>query len=167
MRWYCASCGEEHDDLPFDWHWEQPVYWDGPRGANDELGSDLCVWTDDDGLECYFIRGLVQLPVIGAEQTFNYGAWSSLSRDSFDRVLDVWDDPLRVAEPAYFGWLSNEIPEFPGSLSLPLDVVTREVELRPVFELHDGDHPLVRAQREGVPWDWVVEVAVRNLHPTM
>jgi hypothetical protein len=164
MRWTCSACGEEHDELPFDWRWAQPFYWDGPRGPLDRLTDDLCVWTDDDGRECYFIRGLVELPVIGAEQTFNYGVWSSLSRESFGRVLELWDEPARAEEPAYFGWLSNEIDDFEGSLNLPLDVVTRDVELRPTFVLHEGDHPLVRAQREGVPWDFVVDVAVRHLH---
>jgi hypothetical protein len=164
MRWTCSACGEEHDDLPFDWAFESPVYWDGPKGPNDELTDDLCVWTDADDRECYFVRGLVELPVHGAEQTFNYGVWSSLSRASYERTLELWDDPVRVDEPPYFGWLSNDIAEFPGALSLPLDVVTRSVELRPVFLLHEGDHPLVRAQREGIPWDFVVDLAVRNLH---
>jgi hypothetical protein len=155
----------EHDDLPLDWAFEAPVYWEGPRGANDFLDADLCVWTDDAGRESFFIRGVLELPVVGSDQVFAYGVWSSLSEDSFRRVVELWEDPLRVEEPPYFGWLSNSIPDFPDTLNLPLSVVTRDLELRPTFELHDGGHPLVTAQRHGVTLDFVREIAEKNLHP--
>jgi hypothetical protein len=164
VRWYCAVCGAEHDDLPHDWAFQAPAYWDGPRSEEDELTPDVCVWTDDGGDRCYFIRGLLTLPVRDGEQDFVYGVWSSLSETSFKRVAELWDDPRRVDEPAYFGWLSNSIADFPETLNLPLDVVTAELDLRPQLVLHDGDHPLVGAQREGVTLDWVREVAARHLH---
>jgi hypothetical protein len=164
VRWYCATCGAEHDELPLDWAFDAPAYWDGGRGPNDELSSDLCVWTDDDGRECYFIRGLLELPVADGSATFKYGVWSSLSEGHFERVLELWDDDARTEEPAYFGWLSNSIPEFPETLNLPLDVITSAVDLRPSFVLHDGDHPLVVAQRDGVTNAWVRGLAEKNLH---
>ncbi|HZS24833.1 MAG TPA: DUF2199 domain-containing protein [Gaiellaceae bacterium] len=163
MTWHCATCGSEHTDLPLDWHYDAPAYWDGPRGEHDELTDDLCLWTDDGGSECFFIRGLLPLPVLGAEATFNYGVWSSLSEASFRHVLRTWDDPSRTGE-SHFGWLSNAIADFPATLSLPLDVVTGEPGIRPRFILHDGDHPLVAAQRRGVTLDWVRDVAARHLH---
>jgi hypothetical protein len=165
VRWYCATCGAEHDDLPLDWGYDAPAYWEGPRSKKDELTSDLCVWTDDAGDRCYFIRGLLTLPVRDGGQDFVYGVWSSLSETSYNRVVELWDDPRRVDEPAYFGWLSNSIVDFPDTLNLPLDVITSELDLRPQFVLHDRDHPLVDAQREGVTLDWVREIAARNLHP--
>ena len=167
MRWYCAECGAEHDDLPFDWSYDAPTYWDGPRDGLDMLTSDLCVWTDDGGDRAFFIRGLLPIPVVDADQVFNYGAWSSLSEASFARILELWDDPRRVEEPPYFGYLSNAIADFPDSLNLRLDVVTAELDVRPRFILHDADHPLVRAQREGVTTDLVREIAHRHLHDSM
>lgn len=164
MHWYCATCGAEHDELPFDWHYDAPTYWDGPRGEGDELTSDLCVWTDDGGERAFFIRGLLPLPVRDAEQVFNYGIWSTLSESSFERVVELWDDPKRIDEPPYFGYLSNSLADFPDALNLKLDVVTSELEVRPRLLLHDADHPLVRAQREGVTTEFVRQVAHRNLH---
>jgi hypothetical protein len=165
VRWACATCGVEHDDLPLDWAFDAPLYWEGPRGENDELSPDLCIWTDDDGRENFFIRGVLELPVIGSGDVFAYGVWSSLSEDSFRRVVEMWEDPKRTEEPPYFGWLSNAIPDFPDTVNLPLSVVTRELDQRPCFELHDGDHPLVAAQREGVTLDFVFGIAAKNLHP--
>jgi hypothetical protein len=164
VRWYCATCGAEHDDLPFDWHYDAPAYWDGPRAEGDDLTSDLCVWTDDDGARAYFIRGLLPIPVADADQVFNYGVWSTLSAASFERVLDLWDDPRRTEEPPYFGYLSNAIADFPDTLGLHVDVITAELEVRPRLVLHDADHPLVRAQRDGVTTDFVREVARSHLH---
>jgi hypothetical protein len=165
LEWTCARCGERHAGLPFDWGFPHPIYWDGGRDAEDFLEEDLCAWTDDGGRRNYFIRGVLEIPVRDAGHSFTYGVWSSLSEDSFLRVVELWDDPRRVDEPPYFGWLSNEIPDFAATLNLPLDVVTRGLELRPCFELHNGDHPLVAAQRGGVPRDFVRDIAEKRLHP--
>ena len=121
------------------------------------------MWTDDDGDLAYFVRGLIELPVVDSGETFAYGVWSSLSEQSYNRVLEVWDDPP-ADEPPYFGWLSSSIGGYPDTLSLPLDVVTRSANLRPTFRLHDGDHPLIRDQREGITLADAREVAERHLH---
>src|SRR5439155_1271616 len=80
------------------------------------------------------------------------------SRLSFERVLELWDDPARTEEPAYFGWLSNSLPNYPETLNLPASVVTAELELRPNIVLHDGEHPLVREQREGITVERLLEL---------
>ena len=165
MTWACSVCGEVHEGLPRDLAFDAPVYWDGGRGPDDRIDSDLCRWTDDDGNPAFFIRGLITLRVVDDdEDDFRFGLWSSLSEKSFERVLQLWDDPARVAEPAYFGWLSNSIPGYPETLSLPLDVYTRSLEYRPEFVLHEGEHPLVRDQREGITLARVRELAELTLH---
>lgn len=93
-----------------------------------------------------------------------YGVWSSLSEQSFKRVLELWDDPRRNDEPPYFGWLSNSIPGYPETLNLKVDVVTREPDLRPLVVLQDGDHPLIEEQRRGITMDRVYEIAGLNMH---
>ena len=165
MRWRCHRCGEEHDGLPLDWAFDKPTYWDGPRRSGDFLTDDLCVWTDDAGKANYFIRGLVEIPVLGDDVGFCYGVWSSLSEQSFGRVYELWDDPARVDEPAYFGWLSNSLPGYPETLNLGLDVVVERIDERPRFYLRDADHPLVQEQRGGITMERVREIAELNLHP--
>lgn len=164
MLWTCSRCGEEHEGLPHDLAFDAPSYWDGGRGPHDRLDSDLCIWTDDDGNPAFFIRGLITLRVLDDDDDFRFGVWSSLSETSFERVLELWDDPARVAEPAYFGWLSNSLPGYPDTLNLPLDVFTRSLEYRPELVLHEGDHPLVREQREGITLERVRELAELTLH---
>ncbi|HWH54606.1 MAG TPA: DUF2199 domain-containing protein [Gaiellaceae bacterium] len=165
MRWTCSRCGAEHEGVPLDWAFDRPAYWDGARNEGDWISDDLCVWTDDVGERNYFIRGLVEIPIPESGERLAYGVWSSLSKKSFDRVVDLWDDPARTEEPPYFGWLSNSIAGYPETLNLPLDVVTEQLEQRPSFLLHDGDHPLIREQHGGISPDRVLAVAELQLHP--
>lgn len=158
-------CGEEHDGLPHDWAFTEPAYWTGRHSDDDDLTEDLCRWTDDAGEPSYFIRGVLTIPVVDAGDDLRYGVWSSLSERSFNRVLELWDDPARGHEEPYFGWLSNSLPGYPETLNLALDVVTGDVDHRPQLVLHETDHPLVHEQRRGVTSARVREIAELNLHP--
>ena len=165
MLWRCQRCGREHEGVPLDWSFDSPAYWDGPRAEGDYLAEDVCVWTDDDGDRAFFVRGFLEIPIEDSDETLGYGVWSSLSGTSFARVLELWDDPARTREPPYFGWLSSSLPGYPTTLSLPLDVVTADLDLRPELHLHPGEHPLVLEQRNGIAWQRVIEIAELNLHP--
>jgi hypothetical protein len=164
VSWTCSRCGEEHEGLPHDLAFDAPKHWDGGRD-DDVLTEDLCRWTDDEGNPNYFIRGVITIPVLDADDAFRYGVWSSLSETSFRRVVELWDDPARVEEEPYVGSLSNSLPGYPDTLGLLLDVVTPTLELRPSFLLRDGDHPLVREQRKGITTARIRELAELSLHP--
>jgi hypothetical protein len=164
LRWTCSRCGREHEGVPLDWAIDRPTYWEGPRSDEDWLSEDLCVWTDDAGQRSYFIRGLLHVPVRELERSLAYGVWSSLSERSFRRVYDLWDDPARTEEEPYFGWLSNSLVGYPETLNLPLDVVVEELDKRPSFVLHDGDHPLIAEQQSGISEARVREIAELNMH---
>src|SRR4051794_7667124 len=99
----CSCCGAWHDELPFAYHSPAPAYW-SPDSAADgvsELGGEQCVIGD----ESFFVRGLIRLPVLDAEQDFEWGVWVSLSEESFLRMSDLWTTEGRENEPAKFGWL--------------------------------------------------------------
>jgi hypothetical protein len=164
LRWTCSRCGTEHEGVPLDWAYDSPVYWDGGRNEGDWLTEDLCTWTDDAGDRSYFIRGVLEIPIADSADRLGYGVWSSLSRDSFQRVVELWDDPARVEEEPYFGWLSNSVSGYPETLNLALDVVVQELEKRPLLYLHDGDHPLIEEQRRGISMARVQEIAELHLH---
>ena len=56
------------------------------------------------------------------------------------------------------------MPNYPETLNLPASVVTAELELRPNIVLHDGEHPLVREQREGITVERLLELVGPGLH---
>jgi hypothetical protein len=164
VSWTCSRCGSEHEGLPLDWAFDQPLHWNGGNSSDDWISEDLCVWTDDAGEPAFFIRGVLPIAVVDSGETLGYGVWSSLSAASFKRVYELWDDPARVEEDPYFGWLSNSLPGYPETLGLSLDVVTEALDKRPTLRLHHSHHPLVREQEEGITSERVLEVAALNFH---
>ena len=161
----CKTCGEEHEGPPLSYGAEAPAaYYGVPEEEREKrchLSSDQCIIDN----EFFFILGNIYLPIIDKEETFNWMAWVSLSEANFDRASELWETPGREEEPAYFGWLSTELPCYPSStLSLKTNVHTQEIGVRPVIELQDSDHPLEKEQKEGITWERVEEISSLILH---
>jgi hypothetical protein len=80
--------------------------------------------------------------------------------------MDLWSTPGREQEPAYFGWLSTELPTYPVStLNLKTHVHTDQVGTRPHVVLEPTEHPLAVEQRTGITMQRVREIAEVLLHP--
>ncbi|MFI0967479.1 DUF2199 domain-containing protein [Streptomyces sp. NPDC021080] len=141
-----------------------PDVWDPGFESDPDsmLSSDQCVIKG----QHFFIRGLIEIPVIGSQDVFSWGVWVSLSRDSFARALEVWNTEGREAEKPYFGWLSTELAHYSeGTTNLKTNAHTRPVGKRPFIELEPTDHPLAVEQRTGITQDRVREIAIAVLHP--
>ena len=78
------------------------------------INDDFCVVRQ----EHFFVRSLIEIPILGRDEPFRWGVWGSLSKRNFDRVVDLWNDPKLLDEPAYFSWLSNSIEGYPQTLNL-------------------------------------------------
>jgi hypothetical protein len=165
VDWTCSRCGAPHEGLPLDWAFDAPAYW-SPEYESSERGTlseDLCVIQSAEGTD-YFIRGVLEIPVHDANESFVYGVWTTLSEGSFKRAVELWDDPCRVEEPPYFGWMANSLVGYPETLNLKANVQTRELDLRPFVELEPIDHPLAQEQHQGITMARVREIAELNLH---
>ncbi|RSM67715.1 DUF2199 domain-containing protein [Actinoplanes sp. ATCC 53533] len=160
----CRGCGQRHEGLPFSYGAEAPAYW------HDDLVSDERSVLEDETCiiqaQHYFVRARLVIPVLDADENFEWGVWVSLSRDSFGRVLDLWTTQGREREPGYFGWLSTQLPVYPTeTLNLKTDVHTGPVGTRPHVVLEPTDHPLAAEQRSGITTERVREIAEMLLHP--
>lgn len=141
-----------------------PDVWDPSfeSDPNSMLSSDQCVIKG----QHFFIRGLIEIPVIGSEDVFSWGVWVSLSKENFAGALDVWNTEGREAEKPYFGWLSTELaPYSESTTNLKTNAHTRQVGKRPFIELEPTDHPLAVEQRSGITQDRIREIAIAVLHP--
>jgi hypothetical protein len=160
----CRTCGQFHAELPMSFGADAPAaFYSIPpaaRQARAELSSDQCII---DGRE-FFVRGLLEIPVVDGPQAFTWGVWTSLSEKSFVRVQELWESPGRESEPPFFGWLCTSIPHYPETLLLKTHVHTRPVGERPFVELEPTDHPLALEQREGITMDRVRQIAEELLH---
>ncbi|MEU7018934.1 DUF2199 domain-containing protein [Streptomyces sp. NPDC046385] len=142
---------------------EAPAIWD-PAFA----GADDCLLTPDQCVvrgQHYFVKGLIEIPVVDTDEVFSWGVWVSLSHESFSRAADLWDAPGRESAKPYFGWLTTDLSVYPTTtLNLKTRVHTRPVGERPYVELEPTNHPLAVEQRTGISMDRVREIAAAALH---
>ncbi|CAM5470792.1 hypothetical protein SAVIM40S_07201 [Streptomyces avidinii] len=160
----CSCCGARHPELPMNYAAEAPAVWDPAFADADDclLSSDQCVIR----ARYYFVKGLVEIPVIGSDEMFSWAVWVSLSRENFSRAVDLWDTPGREFEEPYFGRLTTDLLAYtPTTLNLKTNLHTRPLGERPFVELEPTDHPLAVEQRTGITRDRVREIAAAVLHP--
>ena len=119
MTFTCSCCGEVHEGLA-DLVFDAPHYYHTvPLEQRNErclLTTDLCSIDNED----FFIRGCLDIPIIGRPERFSWGAWCSVSRANFDKYREV--------------------------LELKVMAHLRDERTRPWFELEESEHPPRRSQ---------------------
>ena len=175
LRWQCGSCEEWHTGPCLDFGYDSPSYWldeherdnrsarllpsGGPSRRKTFLDENYCAIDDHD----FFVRGVIQLPIIGTVESLCWGVWGSLSRENFESLLKIDGDPKRSELPPMFSWLSTQIPEYPDTLSVKMYAHTQEPDRRPRFELEPSEHPLAREYHKGIPAERVKEIMIGRL----
>jgi hypothetical protein len=167
--WVCSRCGKTHTETPHSFAFRAPWPWHTTPKTERELHctltKDYCILFDED----FFIRGCLEIPIVGENQPFIWGVWVSLSKEHFERERSLADDPKRIEEPPYFGWLCSRIQMYPDTLLLKTHVHTRGVGTRPYIELEPTEHPLAVEQRNGITGARVREIGElfehKWLHP--
>ncbi len=175
LRWKCGTCEEWHEGPCLDFGISEPHYWSKncepgtrwdvlPSGVFDTscktfLDEDYCAIDDDN----FFVRGIIQLPIIGTAETFNWGVWGSLSRSNFEILLRADLESRHIDPPPMFSWLSSQLSDYPDTLSLKMHAHIQEPGMRPQFELEPSDHPLSQEYHHGISPERVREIMLRRL----
>jgi hypothetical protein len=136
--------------------YQRPDHWtkDLDEDKNSFLNEDYCNIKDQD----FFIRGIIPIPILGSDQYFMYGVWGSLSKDSFDKMLNADEDPKRDELSPMFSYLCNSVDGYPDTQLLKMDALVQEVGKRPHFRLHHADHPFVQEFENGIQPERVKEI---------
>ncbi|HJQ24545.1 MAG TPA: DUF2199 domain-containing protein [Blastocatellia bacterium] len=147
MSYRCTTCGEVHEGLPDIGLDEPDYYWSVPEAERDKrvkLTSDTCVIDDED----FFIRGVLEIPVLDYPQTFGFGVWVSQKRENFQTYLDNWDS---AEIGPFFGWLSTRLNYYKDdTLLLKTMAHFRSGGRRPSIEVGESEHQLSIDQRDGI-----------------
>jgi hypothetical protein len=122
LRWKCGTCEEWHSGPCLDFGYDAPHYWNSsadksfrwtilPSGALDcsnrfFLDEDYCAIDD----QHFFVRGIIDLPIIGAADSFRWGVWGSLSRTNFESLIRADELGNRPESAEMFSWLSTRLP---------------------------------------------------------
>ena len=168
-QWTCSVCGTAHEGLALDWGFDHPWYWNGERDEDDGfLTSDLCVIkSSPDGAD-YFVRGLIEIPIVDGtsddEAYFGIGVWTSLSERNFHWYVENFEADAEAQGGPWFGWLSNKAPVYPETLNLKTSVHLRGEELRPAVVVQPVDHPLAADQHRGITLVRAFELSAAWMH---
>lgn len=151
IKYTCSCCGKEHYEYP-------SLAYISPTNYNTlskedkeniaEISSDFCVIKHKDQTD-RFIRCSLTQKIIDHCEDLNYGLWVSLSEKSYNDYSDNYNNENH--EATYFGWLSNDLPDYDFKESIPTIVYTKTGNQRPEIVPHqDFDHPFVRDYYNGI-----------------
>jgi hypothetical protein len=88
--WKCATCGNSHVGVPMCFAAEfRDMYANMQREERDTralIGSDQCVIDQ----QWFFLRGCLEVPILGSEELFVWGLWVSVKEEDYDEVSDFW-----------------------------------------------------------------------------
>lgn len=166
--WICKCCGKQYGTLPFAYALDEPDAWhaipEAERQGRGVLTKDQCAIDNRE----FYIRGRMEIPVIGDREShiwgaFVWGVWVSVSADSFDRIGQLWDVKIREHEPPISGWLGNDISIYPPTFNLKCNLHLRNDGQRPSIVLEPTNHPLAAEQRSGISLERVKEIAATVL----
>ena len=133
---------------------------DGERAKRCSLGSDDCVIDE----EYFFVRGCLDIPVIGESESFSWGVWVSLSEANFKEWAKHFGETKRSHVGPFFGWLNAAIEPYPDTINLKTMVHLRDNGIRPFIELEPTDHPLAVEQRNGISVARVADIYAKIMH---
>ena len=125
------------------------------------IGSDQCVIDQ----QWFFIRGCLEVPILGSNEPFVWGVWVSIREDVYDEVSDCWTlEGREKLHGPFKGRLANSLPVYPETLNLKTEIKLQPVGNRPRFRIEESDHLLAQEQSSGIPLDRAMELASLLLH---
>jgi hypothetical protein len=148
MNFVCASCGKTHDGLLRDYAWKLPdIVWAIPpeqRQGAAKFTNDLCQYG-----ERYFIRCVLPVPLIGTDDSFNWGVWAEVDWPTFERYLEIYEVDAQ-SEPCRIGKIANAIPGYP-EIEESVEIHFGSSSARPSLRFSAGSvHALATEQRQGI-----------------
>ena len=130
------------------------------RDTRAVIGSDQCIIDQ----KLFFIRGCLEIPIIGSAEPFLWGLWAVVREAVFDEIEACWELQGReqTREP-YKGRLNNTLSIYPETFNLKLRIVMQPVGTRPLFFIEE-EHQLAFEQLHGITASRAQELACLLLH---
>jgi hypothetical protein len=161
----CATCGKVHQNLPRSFVADFPDVYANmkpeERDVRATIGSDQC--TVDQ--QWFFIRGCLEIPVLGSPEPFVWGLWASVREQVFDEISESWEENGREKIRGPFkGRLANSLSVYAETLNLKVKILIQPVATRPLFKVEQLEHPLAAEQQTGISEERTREIASLLLH---
>jgi hypothetical protein len=115
------------------------------RAERIEITKALCIIDD-----YYFHLGSIFIPIIDTDKNLIFNVWTTISKVNFELRNAIWNDPERINQEPYFGYLQNIVPTYENTLNLKLVSFESKVGCIPAIEIIDEEHPLFHDQQNGI-----------------
>jgi hypothetical protein len=153
----CSCCGKTYDEVPLSFDSEFPDYYFTvpieERSSRIELEDSVCIIDK----EHFFHRGRLIIPITDHPEDLTFHVWTSISRDNFNKRMDLWEDPDRVEQAAYFGWLQTIVPTYGNTINIKTIACEQKVGLVPLIKVTEDGHPLTIDQKNGISYTTALE----------
>jgi hypothetical protein len=154
----CSCCGKAFDSLPLCFGAEYPDYYFSipadEIGLRVEYSTSWCVVDN----EHFFHRGRLTIPIIDHNENLIFNVWTSISEENFGIRMELWNDPNRINQQPYFGWLQTFVPTYGDTLNLKTIAIEQGIDLIPEIKMIEEDHPLTTDQEKGITYKRAVEI---------
>jgi hypothetical protein len=159
----CSCCGQVYDEVPLCFGGDYPAYYfsvpEVERSQRIELEQSLCVIDN----EHFFQRGRLTIPIIDYKENLIFNVWTSISEDNFRIRMDFWNDPKRIEQGPYFGWLQTIIPTYGETINIETIAIEQEVGLIPEIKVIAEGHQLKIDQEKGITFKVALETVDKIL----
>jgi hypothetical protein len=160
----CSKCDKLHEGLPalaFDAPWYYYTLAERDRAKKAELTSDTCVIER----RHFFVRAVLEIPIVGERERLEWGVWGSLSEDNFERYTDPCAHSNQSRLGPLFSWFASRLPGYPDTSALRCNLIPGDGRLRPLVDFRpDEDHPLAVDKKRGIHLDRAIELVMPVLH---
>ena len=160
----CTQCEKVHEGLPaiaFDYPAHYHDLAEAEREAKAVLTDDTCIIDE----EHFFVRAVLEIPILGQHECLEWGVWGTLSSANFDRYQASFHDHDQSKLGPMFSWFASRLPGYPETLGLRCNVLPRDGRMRPLVDFApDDDHPLVLDKKNGISLERAIEFVMPVLH---
>jgi hypothetical protein len=154
-------------DRPAAWTGGEPVSGDDDFDPDNFLSSDLCII----GGARYFIRAVVELPILGGGgKSLGYACWAEVSRAGFGQYFPTMENPEAGVGVQIAATLANRLAGHDAAFGQSCGVRLRGGGQRPLLTLTDPAQPLAREQTRGITLDRMLDLyaaAGADLRPAL
>ncbi|MDX2264633.1 MAG: DUF2199 domain-containing protein [Hyphomicrobiales bacterium] len=162
--WTCSVCSKSHTGFPaitFDAPAHFHALSDAERASKAERNADFCVIQPSS----FYVRCVLIVPIHGSEESLEWGVWSSLSEENFQKYSATFFDDDQSKIGPMFGWFSSSLPIYEDTLNLRCRVVPRNQRRRPHIHFDPSPpHQLVRDAADGISLERAIEFASLIMH---
>ena len=98
----------------------------------------------------FFIRAVIPMNIQNSDENYCLGSWVEVQAEPYKAILALWDNDEQASQPAFDGWLANDIPYSKNSMGCQVKVQLTRPKSVPELTIVDEQCTLYAEQVSGI-----------------